>query len=380
MIDAGRSGSFCLAAAASLTLAIESFAASFHSLRALGALCVVMLLHLVRYPRLVMVREAVIYACFIGYMLIQLLWTDDRELARNTLFPALNFLFVLVLFGSLAEFHDFRSVLWGSLAGFLAGAAAYTAISGFPLAYPEEFSYNAIAGMYLYGLLVILLLAALAPRKPLLLGLAAIFGMHVVATTSIKTNLGILVGAMAVAAIHFSYVWRQFWRHAIAIFAVLAVLSVAVATNEAAMETIRRGSDRIALGIQILQARENLPGYSAFEKRATWQRQGFRGWAENPVFGHGVEAFRARFDITSHASHVDILYNSGLIGAALFYGLFASVFWRLRSARDRETRVARLVILGGVCCYLFISFAGTIYYVSTLAAFLALGIRILKRA
>jgi O-antigen ligase len=209
---------------------------------------------------------------------------------------------------------------------------------------------------------------------------AAAIGIHIVATTSIKTNLGILLGALTAGAVHFGYVSRLLWRNALVILGAAGVLAFAVASNEAAVATIERGAHRVGLGIEILQARENLPGYSSFERRANWQREGFRGWVENPVFGHGVEAFRSGHGITSHASHVDIAYNSGLIGLVLFYSLFASMFQRLYRARHGELRNTRLLILGGVVCYFFISFAGTIHYSSFLAAFLALSIGILKRA
>jgi len=380
MSDLGRLGSFALAALAALVLTVETYVVSFHAARLGVVLLFLLALHLTRFPRLVVVREAVIYLCFLAYMLLELLWTRDLTLALNTLVPAANFVIVLVLFGSLAAFHDLKAVLAGTVCGFLAGAAGYLQLSGFPFRYPAEFSYNSIAGMYLFGLIVSLLLASFARRKGLLLVLAALAGIHVVATTSIKTNVGILLGAAAAAAIHFGLVSRLVWRHALIILTIGVALTFAVASNEAAVETIKRGTERVALGIQILQAREDLPGYTAFERRATWQREGLRGWASNPVFGHGVEAFRSRFGLTSHASHVDILYNSGVIGVALFYGIFVSVLIRLYRARHGEYRNARVIILGGLICYLFISFAGTIHYIATLAAFLALGIGILKRA
>jgi O-antigen ligase len=317
---------------------------------------------------------------FLAYMLLELLWTDDRLLALNTIVPAANFVIVLVLFSTLVVFHDVEVVLAGTLAGFLAGAAWYSSISGFPFRYPAEFSYNAIAMMYLFGLIVSLLLASLGRWKAISLALASVIAVHVVATTSIKANVGILLGALVVGAIHFGRVSRLLWRNALIILAAGAVLATAVASNEGAVATIQRGAKRVTLGIEILQARENRQGYSSFERRANWQREGYRGWSRNPVFGNGVEAFRSKYGITSHASHVDIAYNSGLIGLVLFYGVFASMFLRLYRARDADLRDTRLVILGAVVCSLFISFSGTIHYGAFLAAFLGLGIGILKRA
>lgn len=375
-----RTGTFALSASASLVVATDAWSETFHSGYVAVVLLGLLLMHSVRFARIVFLREAVIYGCFVAYMLIQLLWTADRVMAVNTLFPAFNFFVVLVLYGSLLAMHELRPVVGGALAGFAAGAALYTALSGFPFRYPVEFSYNAVASMYVYGLAVALLYASIERRKAWLLAIAAIAWMHVVATTSIKANLGILLGFAAVAIAHFGTVWRLFWRHALAILVMLGALGFAIASSPAAMTTIERGTDRVALGLRVLEAREDLPGYGAFAKRANWQREGLSGWARNPVFGHGVEAFRSRFGITSHASHVDLLYNSGLIGTLLFYGVFVSVLLRLYRARNAGLRATRLVILGGVACYFFTSFAGTVHYLASLGAFLALSAGMLKRA
>jgi hypothetical protein len=380
MRDLGRLGSFALAAAGSFAICASIFVTSFHSARLAVVLAGLLALHVARFARLAFVREASIYSLFLAYMLLELLWTDDRLLAFNTIVPAANFVIVIVLFYSLVAFHDLEAILMGSLAGFMAGAAWYTSLSGFPFQYPAEFSYNAIAGMYLFGLSVALLGASTGRWKALYFALAAVSAIHVVATTSIKTNVGILLGVLAAGALHFGYVSRLLWRHALVVLVTAAALAIAVASNESAVASIQRGTKRVTLGLEILHARENLQGYSAFERRANWQRVGYRGWAQNPVFGHGVEAFRSKHGITSHASHVDIAYNSGLIGLGLFYGIFASMLVRLYRARHGDLRNARLVILGGVVCWVFISFAGTIHYSAVLAAFIALGTGILRRA
>ena len=376
----GKFASFGLAAASALALSLHTIQPSFHSAKLGLVLVATLLLHVARFARISLIREAVIYAGFIGYMLVQLLWTTDRELALNTLVPAASFAIIIILFSSLAAYHDLKAVLAGVVCGFIAGAGLYTRTSGFPFRYPAEFSYNAIAMMYLFGLIVTLLLASIARRRLGLLVLAAAAGVHIVATTSIKTNLGILLGALGAAAVHLGQVSRMLWRHALLIAVAGVAIGFAVASNEAVIERLQRGADRVALGIQVLRARENLPGYSSFERRAGWQREGIRGWAGNPLFGHGVEAFRSRFGITSHSSHIDIAYNSGLIGLALFYGLFASMLLRLYRQRQGGFQDARLVILGGVLCLLLITFAGTIHYNAFLAAFLALAVGVLNRA
>lgn len=373
-------GSFAIAVCASFVVAIDAWSEAFHAGYVAVALAVLLLIHMLRFPRLVVARETVIYGAFVGYMVLQLAWTPDRGLASNTLFPAFNVLAVQVLFCSLLAMHDVRSVLTGTLAGVVAGSVVYTATSGFPLRYPPDFPYNAVASMYLFAFLVALLLAALARRRLAPVAVAVLAGMLVVATTSIKTNLGILLGAIAGALAHFGYVWRQFWRHSFLVFVLAGSAAFAVVTSPVALEAISRGAHRVELGVKMLEAREGLAGYGAFEKRTTWQREGLRGWAANPVFGHGVEAFRARYGITSHSSHIDLLYNSGLVGAVLFYGMLASVLLRLRRSRAVAPDGLRLVVLGGVLCYTIMSFAGTVHYMLSLGAFVALSAGLLRRA
>ena len=376
----GRLASFGMSAAASFALAANAYVTSFHAARLCVVLLALLAMHLVRFASAVLARETLIYGGFLGYMLLELLWTEDRTLAFNTLVPATTFVIVMILFASLAVFHDLKAVLAGTVTGLLAGAALYSVMSGFPFRYPDEFSYNAIAGMYLFGLVTTILLASIARWKALYFALAIVMWIHIVATTSIKTNVGVLLGALVVGAIHFGHVLRLLWKNALAIVIAAVALSFAVVSNQETVASLERGANRVTLGIEVLRAREALPGYSSFGLRASWQRKGFRGWTENPMFGHGVEAFRSKYGMTSHASHVDIAYNSGLIGLTLFYGIFASIFLRLYRARRGDLRNARLVILGSLTCALFITFAGSSHYGAFLAAFLALSIGILKRA
>jgi O-antigen ligase len=139
------------------------------------------------------------------------------------------------------------------------------------------------------------------------------------------------------------------------------------------MQTIASGYDRVILGIEILEARENMTGYSGLDNRSRWALDGLTGWMQNPIFGHGVEAFRSRYGITSHSSAVDLLYNSGLIGFSLFYYIFLSMIWRLITLRNERTKPVGAVILGMIICYMFITLSGAMHYNSFLAAFVAIG-------
>lgn len=365
---AGRVASFVLAAATGFVMTLNSLFEGFHSAYLSVTMLALIALHSLRFGRFVVNRECVLYATFVGYMLLQLLWTDDLLLARNTLVPSFAFVLVLVQFCALVTYHDLRVALLGIFAGFSLGAVLYTLSSGFPFRHPIDFSYNAIASLYLFGLFIAMLLCIYARSKILFRVVALVLLLHVVATTSIKANLGIAIGAMAAAIFYFKQFFVVARRNAASLLIIAAGLAYVVLSNDALMEVLERGIDRVSLGIEVLQARENVPGYSAVGSRTMWLERGIRGWLENPLFGHGVEAFRAQFGITSHSTPTDLLYNSGLIGLVLFYSVFVSLVRRLWLRRDANPFGVDPLILGALVCLGSITLSGTMHYNSFLAA------------
>lgn len=375
----GRLCSFVLAALASLALTVTHYVESFHSARVALVIAVLIMFHLMRFQRVFVSREVLLYLLFCFYMLIQLLWTPDLRLAMNTLVPAASCLMAMVLFGSLVIYHDVRVVLGGILSGFILGVTAYSLTAGFPFTYPTEFSYNAIASMYLFGLVAALLFGCYSRSRVWIVVAAFVILMHIVATTSIKNNLGILLGVVGGGLIYRKETAAILRKHAAALVTFAGLLVYILSTNPLLMDVLRRGSDRIIVGLRVLQARENVPGYGSMAHRSEWQAAGLEGWVQNPVFGHGPEAFRSVFGITSHSTPVDILYNSGLIGLVLFYLVFASVALRLFSAKHHDRGNLFLLLLAVLICYFFISLSGALHYSSTFAAFLAISAGLLRQ-
>jgi hypothetical protein len=373
--------SFVLSAMAGFALTATAFVPNFHSARLIVAMTALILLHLLRFPRLLFVREFALYALFVAYMTVQMLWTENVWLAMNTLEPAVASLAVMILFGSLVTYHNLNAALTGTLAGFLMGAALYTSSTGFPFAYPGgEFGYNVIASMYLFGLILTLILGCLARSSIIYLVIGLVIVLHIVATTSIKNNLGILVGVIGASVIYFRNFTQYLRRHAIALIAVGSMLAYVLITNAALMESLNRGLERVIVGVKILQTRENLSGYGGMEERGIWISDGLAGWSQNPVFGYGVEAFRSHFGVTSHSTPVDLLYNSGLIGFILFYSIFVSIALRLRSAKHLSSAGLFLLLSAALICYLFISLSGVMHYSYSLAAYVAISVVLLRRA
>ena len=374
-------GALCtnvVAAAAVVALALHvAFVDTFHAARLAPVLVGLLIVHVSRFRQIRLARETVIYLVFLLYMIVQLAWTSNIALAANTLLPAFSFLLVLVLFDSLIAYHDRRAAVQGMVLGAIASAALYTALVGFPFVYPQNFSYNAIALIYLTGLFFSLLYTKYGRLFGLAYLIAGVFFLHIVATTSIKTNLGLVLGVAIASLVYFRRTIAAARRNVLAIVVLAVAFFYALGTNDALMASIDRGVDRVSLGIEILRTREDIPGYTGFDKRSNWQAIGIDGWLRSPVFGNGVESFRSENGITSHSTPIDLLHNSGLIGFALFYAMLGSLGWRL-VASDGGVRQFRYIVLSFLVCFSFITLSGTMHYNVFLAAFLAVSVAVLR--
>jgi hypothetical protein len=342
-------------------------------------LALLIFLMLLGHAKLLFTRELALYAFFTAYMFVTLIWAPDVDVGMNTLLPAIDFILLGVLFSSLVAFYDLGGVLAGTLGGFALGAFLYTRIAGFPFVYPPDFSYNTFAGMYLFGLFSVLLFGWYTRLKWLSLIIALVIMVHIAATTSIKTNLGIVLGAVAAAVMYAATFLRVLRRNVVALSIVAAALVFAVISNDALLERLQIGVDRVSHGVEILQRREDVVGNTSFNDRAGWQSLGVEGWLRSPLFGNGVEAFRLDNGVTSHSTPIDLLYNSGVIGFLAFYAMFVSLGLRLVQVRGLALGSLPSLIFGGLVCYLFITLSGTMHYNTFMAIFFAVSAGLLRR-
>lgn len=372
-IEAGSLAAACTFAMVMGTVFIDDVSVS----RLLVVFALLLWIQAMVIPRLFFCREFALYLAFVAYLFLTMLWTPDPVLGMNTLFPAIDFLLVQMIMGSLVRFASARAVLFGTLVGLWAGSGILTYAVGFPLVLPRDMSYNAVAAIYLYGLFVALTLACLTRAKVLLLISALLAMLHIVATTSIKTNLGVLLGAAVAAVVYFRESSRLLRRHILMLVLGTCAIAYVVASSHLAEQGLARGVERVTLGVSVLQAREDKSGYQGFDERAYWARQGLKAWTRNPLFGKGVEAFRADYGITSHSAPIDLLYNTGLIGFLLFYGMYVALARRLLTSTASQS--LRALILAAVVCNIFMAFSGTLIYQTFLAASIAIGAAILDR-
>ena len=364
--------SFCVAFATGLAVTLNSFSEESHNLRFAALLMLLIFVHTLMRWRLWISRELLLYGAFAAYNGLSLLWTSNVREGTPNVQLTMNYILISILFSALVIFHNRRAVLQGLLGGFLIGAVYYTRVSGFPFSYPEDFSYNTVAGMYLFGLFMTAAYGWYQRSRiwPILIGMVLM--LLIAATTSIKTNLGVLLGAVMAALWSFRYSMRAIGRNAILGLVFVGAIAYAVTSNQDLRDRVEAGYVRVSMGADVLVAREDKTGGAGLGNRENWTKRGIEGWMANPVFGEGVEAFRGDFHYTSHSTVVDLLYNTGLIGFVLFYASLGSVGLRLFQSQDPRARSPRALIFGALTCYGFISLSGTMYYDVFLAAVMAI--------
>jgi hypothetical protein len=376
---AGRTNTFAVAGIATFAAIANETGDLSHPTILTAELLFLLLLHTVRYLRIWISREMLLYIGLFAYSLLSISWTEDMHVAVGTLPAMTNCFLVLVLFSSLAAYHELGALLAGMTVGCALGVILYTLTSGFPFSYPDDFSYNTIAGMYLMSLLVVTVLGAYRRWTIVPFAAAAVLLPLIAATTSIKTNLGAVLGFGGAMVLYFKPTAKGLIRVVLIIAVLGAGAAYGLRSDPALAERMRTGIERVSLGVEVLTSREGDSGRTGLGNRRGWEKEGLKGWAANPVFGSGMEAFRADFSTTSHSTPIDLLYNYGLIGFGLFYGILASLTWRLLKARNAQFRGVRARITAGLIAYSFISLSGLIYYEPLVAIFIALSTGMLMR-
>jgi len=371
--------SFTLAFGATFAVVVSASGDVSHPTRITAALLGIIILHAIGYQRLWFSREVFLSIGLLGYEVLSLSWTDYIKVATATMPAMVNFTLSLILFSALAAYHNVRALLAGMFAGFIAAAILYTLTSGFPFSYPEDFSYNTIASMYLIGLFITLTFGAYIRSTVLPASVGAVLLVLIAATTSIKTNLGIGLGVIGAGLLYFKLSTRGLLKTVAVVAVIGGGIAYGISENPALTERLQTGLARVSTGFAVLTNRESDAGNIGLGNRQGWKREGLKGWIANPVFGNGVEGFRADFGITSHSTPIDLLYNSGLIGFALFYAIFASIAWRLVTARNAKRRNIRARIAMVLIAYTFISLSGIVYYDQFLSIFVALSAGLMVR-
>lgn len=91
-------------------------------------------------------------------------------------------------------------------------------------------------------------------------------------------------------------------------------------------------------------------------------QEGIRLWLESPLFGHGVDTYKALNNIRyvySHNNYTELLSGVGLIGAAVYYSWFVVAFYKL--LRQKTVDIRRWFWVFALLCMLAFDFGAVSY-------------------
>ena len=106
----------------------------------------------------------------------------------------------------------------------------------------------------------------------------------------------------------------------------------------------------------MLGRREVLVGEHSIYMRITLSQFGLKGFFESPLWGHGMDSFSqspgnpwpGRY---SHMNYIEIMYNFGVIGLALYYWPFIKLVRKFRVIRRNIDSLDRAFVTGFIVYY-----------------------------
>ena len=165
----------------------------------------------------------------------------------------------------------------------------------------------------------------LMPRRSGLWPCLGAFGLVVFAVGVTGSREGLLITAFFLILVlfqGFSMVpkkrRRLFLALVVAVPCGLGLVAVPLVANQA---------------LEILSVRRAMAGEdSSSQTRAEMVSEGFQLWKNAPVFGNGLDSFRGMSgqDTYSHNTYVELLCDTGFLGAALYYSMYVLVGVRTR--------------------------------------------------
>lgn len=94
-------------------------------------------------------------------------------------------------------------------------------------------------------------------------------------------------------------------------------------------------------------------------ERIYFIKQGIAGFTDQPIMGHGVNAFSSYYQTYSHCNYIELLFNGGLVAFVLFYGIHFHLFKNLSNLYDKKLKALCVFLL----LYLLLTdFAAVTYY------------------
>lgn len=285
--------------------------------------------------------ELMVFGAFVGYTLIGGILAREPHVVVTRFVSLFQYwVLTLVIFNLLSSHSRGHILGWQAFAGGTIFAAIVSTVQ------TSGHVVGRFAGTFTnpnsYGLVLILAIGSLLliPARNQIsvltrAGALALLVWHVALTGSRKAIIG---SVLVLLAYGLAMLIRNIRRplYALGTVLVIFILGVAVVSWLQATPYWKR-VENLALFLQ----GEKVSERSVYE-RAALMSAGLHLWSQYPLFGVGADQYRyytADYGLRqtySHSNPVEILANFGLLGAMLYYGIYARLSWRLWSAWRRQ--------------------------------------------
>lgn len=131
----------------------------------------------------------------------------------------------------------------------------------------------------------------------------------------------------------------------------------------------------VVLGSRLEQAANGLFGSgtsdASYNGRHKMIVHGWEWFLRRPIFGYGLENFRAlysheyNFSTYSHNNFIELLVSGGIVGIAIYYSMYVYVISKLWAPATKERDRLAVCLFSVVITQFFIQFISTINYAST---------------
>ncbi len=317
---------------------------------------------------LVIVKVVTIFQLILFFIAGYSIFTHSK-FSINTLFYLIIFsVFGIFVFGFIAQYNPDVLVTQNRI----------TATAGDP---------NALSILGAFAFIIALFLFQTERKKIRLIFLIPIICIilyGIVLTQSRQGILLVLIGTILYSAIQIIHKYRNvankqnfILKLTFYLFALVVMVVIAIYAFQQTEYSYRIQAFIAFIKISMQSSNEHLSriiDYSAYERRKLL-KYGVEIWQDHPIFGIGLDNFRAIIKhynpignrLYSHNNYIELLTTIGTIGALMYYAVYVSIFTKLFKLQKRfslESTELKLVqlfitILG---CIMIIELVTVTYY------------------
>lgn len=141
--------------------------------------------------------------------------------------------------------------------------------------------------------------------------------------------------------------------------------------------------ERMESLFSFIRTGHSISGKSA-EIRATMIEIGFNKWMDSPIWGYGFDSFKYYNRLMtghfyySHNNYIELLYNLGIIGFAIYYWFYWKLFYVAWKGKNSYTPEIRAFVIGIVFSMLVFEYGAVNYTVTSTQIMLFFAYTLLK--